>query len=375
MRSLVLIVPGSLETRTGGYGYDRRIVAGLRDSGWTVDVRELDGSFPFPTAAARADAVRVLASIAENATVLVDGLALGVLPAEIEHEAARLRIVALVHHPLAAETGIDQETAEALETSERRALAAVQSVVVTSRATAGALRRYGVGPDRVTVVEPGTDPARLARSQRSAFTAASAPPDSHPSDVTLLCVATLTPRKGHALLFRALASIRTPNWRLICAGSLDRDPETVASLRAQLRAGGLDTRVELVGDRDAAALDADYDAADLFVLPTLYEGYGMAVAEALARGLPVISTATGAIEDLVIGGAAGHESLHPAGIVVQPGDVDALAAALARVLGDADFRSRLASGAREKRGRLARWEDACAHMADVLDRASGAGHG
>jgi glycosyltransferase involved in cell wall biosynthesis len=239
-------------------------------------------------------------------------------------------------------------------------LAAVHSVVVTSRATANALRLYGVEPDRVTVIEPGTDPAPLARG--------SAAVTGDESTVSMLCVATLTPRKGHDLLFRALASIGARNWRLTCAGSLDRDPATTQRLRAQLRADGLDDRVRLVGDRDRAALDRDYDEGDLFVLPTFYEGYGMAVAEALARGLPVVSTATGAIEDLVRGSG---ENTAAAGIVVPPGDEPAFADALARVIGDAALRRRLAEGARSVRERLPRWSDACAAMERVLERAGG----
>ncbi len=76
---------------------------------------------------------------------------------------------------------------------------------------------------------------------------------------------------------------------------------TVARVRAQVGEAGLEDRVSLVGDLGEAALAEQYDRADLFVLATLYEGYGMAVAEALARGLPVVSTATGAIADLVLG--------------------------------------------------------------------------
>jgi glycosyltransferase involved in cell wall biosynthesis len=295
---------------------------------------------------------------------------------EVEREATRLKIVALVHHPLAAETGIDPALSAALETSERRALAAVRSVVVTSRTTAGALRRYGVDPDRVTVVEPGTDPAPLARgsalSSRPSAVGTLSVLSPEPFDVALLCVATLTPRKGHELLFRALASVSQRNWRLTCAGSVDRDPATVARLRSQLHADALEDRVELTGDLDTKALDARYAAADLFVLPTLYEGYGMAVAEALARGLLVISTATGAIDDLVTGGF-GRPSDCPAGIVLPPGDVNALAHALARVLDAADFRAQLAHGARIARGRLPRWNVSCEKMAAVLERTSAAG--
>ena len=320
--ALYVVVPGDLDTRTGGYEYDRRIITGLRERGWSVDVRRLDDSFPTPTSAAREQAAQVLAAIPDGSTVLVDGLALGAMPAEVEREAARLKIVALVHHPLAAETGIDPALAAALETSERRALAASRSVVVSSRATAVRLAHYGVGADRVTVVEPGTDAAPLARG--SAFSVqlsalggepsaiSHQPRESHePLDVALLCVATLTPRKGCELLLRALASIPHRNWQLTCAGSLDRDAPTVARVRALLRADGLEDRVVLAGDMDAATLAAHYNRADLFVLPTLYEGYGMAVAEALARGLPVVSTATGAIEDLVLGAASAGRGSRP----------------------------------------------------------------
>ena len=162
-RSVYVAIPGDLQARTGGYGYDRRIIAGLRGLGWAVEVRRLDDSFPMPTAAARAQAAQVLAAAPDGATVLVDGLALGAMPDEAEREAGRLRLVALVHHPLAAETGLDPALARALEISERRALAAVGAVVVTSRATAARLADYGVAANRITVVEPGTDPAPLAR--------------------------------------------------------------------------------------------------------------------------------------------------------------------------------------------------------------------
>ena len=184
MSSLVFVVPGSLEGRTGGYEYDRRIIAGLRDRGWSVAVHELDDSFPFPTPAARDHAARVLAAIRDGATTLVDGLALGALPDEIERESARLRIVALIHLPLADEIGLDRDTAARLRASERRAVAAAALVVVTGRATVAALASDGVRAERIAVVEPGADRAPLARG-------------SGRSPMRLLCVATLNPGKGH----------------------------------------------------------------------------------------------------------------------------------------------------------------------------------
>jgi len=344
MSSLVFVVPGSLEGRTGGYEYDRRIIAGLRQRGWSVVVHELDNSFPFPTPAAREHAACVFAAIRDGAIVLVDGLALGALPDEIEREAARLRIVALIHLPLAEEIGLDRDTAASLKATEQGALAAASLVVVTGRSTVATLAGYGVQADRIAVVEPGTDRAPLARGSGS-------------GPMQLLCVATPNPGKGHAILFRALATVPHRNWRLTCVGSLERHPPTVARLRARLCEDGLTDQVALIGERDAAGLNALYDMADLFVLATLHETYGMAVAEALARGLPVVSTTTGAIADLV-----GDD----AGLLVPPGDEAALAAALSQVLGDPRLYEQLAAGARRARTRLPTWDEAMGKMTAAL---------
>lgn len=345
-RRLTVLVPGDLGTRTGGYGYDRRIAAGLRERAWRVEVAPLSSTFPFPTKAALAHAAEVLAGLPDGLLVLADGLALGAMPIQAEHEARRLRLVALVHHPLAMETGLAPDAAARLEASERTAIGAARHVVVTSRGTAEALRAYGVTPARLTVVEPGTDPARLARGSGS--------PIPH-----LLCVAALVPRKGHELLAAALVALSDRLWHLTCVGSLTRDPSTAACLEALLATGGLAGRVRLTGELDEAGVGREYDRADLVVLASLHEGYGMAVAEAIARGLPVVATATGAIEDLAGEGA---------GLVGPPGDGAALTAALARVLDEPALRDRLAAGARARRDGLPSWADACDQMSVVLGR-------
>jgi len=351
--AVTLVVPGDLESRTGGYGYDREIVAGLRALGWAVDIRRLDGSFPFPTTYARAHAVAELAAVPTGRLVLADGLAFGALAAEAEREAARLRFVALVHHPLALENGLDADTARALTDSETRALAATRGVVVTSDATAALLASYRVRAEHIAVVMPGTAPAPLARGSAG---------QDPPGPVLMLCVASLVERKGYDVLISALAQLKHLSWRLTCVGSPRLQPQTAAAIVEQVRTCGLADRVTFAGEMDQTGLDAAYDAADVFVLPTRYEGYGMAVAEAVARGLPVVSTYTGGIPDLV-----GIDS----GILLEPGAVSGWAYALGLLLSpDWDLRRRLAAGARARRETLPTWNDAARAMAAALTRFS-----
>jgi glycosyltransferase involved in cell wall biosynthesis len=340
----VLVVPGRLETRTGGYIYDRRIAEGLRAAGWTVEIRELDDSFPRPTPAALEHAAATFAAIPAGAIALVDGMALGVIPEIVEREAVRLAIVAIVHLPLAAEVGLDRDRQAVLEESERRALAGVSLAVVTGAATQALLTRHRLVPRSIVVVEPGTDPAPVARGS-----------DGRP--LHLLSVASVTPGKGHDVLLSALASVPHRDWHLTCAGSLTRAAATASRVRTRVQTLNLGGRVTLAGELDEAALAGLYGAADLFVIATLRETYCMAVAEALAHGLPVVGTATGAIPELV------GES---AGLVVPPGDTEALADALARVIGDSDFRLRLTAGARRVRDRLPTWSQASETLAAAL---------
>jgi glycosyltransferase involved in cell wall biosynthesis len=219
-------------------------------------------------------------------------------------------------------------------------------VFVTSEATADALGRYDVERSRLSVIVPGTDEAPLATGSRGGA-------------VDLLCVATLTPRKGYDLLIDSLAALKSLPWKLTCVGSLTRGVDTVAALRQQISRTGLDDRVTLAGELTGGALEAVFRSADLFVLPTRHEGYGMVIAEALARGIPVVSTRTGAIPELV--GAS-------AGLLVPPDDGAAFRDALARVLRDPALRASLREGARRARDHLPRWPDSCARMSRVLEQ-------
>jgi glycosyltransferase involved in cell wall biosynthesis len=343
---VTFVVPGDLASLTGGYGYDRHIMAGLRERGWAVDVVELGDGFPCPDATVLRQAAAQIATIPDGSTVVADGLAFGALPELAAMHAARLRWVALVHHPLALESGLHDGRRQQLFEAERHALAHAGRVVVTSAATARALADYGVAAARVQVVTPGTAAAPLAAGSAGSHGA-----------LSMLCVATLIPRKGHALLIEALASLLDRDWTLHCVGSTTRDAITAGNVRAAIAGHGLGARVHLHGEVDDAALQAYYDRADVFVLPSLHEGYGMALAEALARGLPVVSSTAGAIADTVPAAA---------GLLVPPGDGLALRLALARVLDEPALRDRLAAGARAARKQLPSWEQAVDRFASVL---------
>ncbi len=345
------VYPGDLATRTGGYRYARELLGVLARRGVPVALHRLAGAFPFPGEADLAAADLALAAIPAGAIVVVDGLAYGAMPEVAGAHAARLRLVALVHHPLALETGLDPAAAAALAAAERAALASARAVIVTSPGTGRDLDGYGVPAGRRHVALPGVRRRSTGSPQRVRHDA-----------MRLLCVATVTPRKGHLELVEALAaaSRRHPGraWRLRCVGSLDRDPHCAARLRDRIATLGLAGRIELAGERDEEEVDRLYGEADAFVLASHHEGYGMVLAEAMAHGLAVVSTRAGAIP----------ETVPPeAGLLVPPGDVEALAEALGRILAEPGLRARLAAGARAAGGRLPDWDDTADRFLAALD--------
>jgi glycosyltransferase involved in cell wall biosynthesis len=356
MSAIDLVVPGNIDTPTGGYIYDREILASLRALRWRTAVHSLDASFPQPTPAALRAARATFAAIASGSLVVIDGLALPGLERVLADEQRRLRLVALVHHPVALETGLDATAARRFEDAERRSLALVRRVITTSQWTARALARYDVDVSTLRVVEPGVD-RRTMHGSTDPRGAAPAPAAPHQS-LNLLCVATLTPRKGHTLLLEALGDLRERRWHLNCAGSLLRDPAHVAAVEHQIDRLRLKSRVSLLGDLDNEALERQYERADVFVLPSYLEGYGMALAEAVSHGLPVISTTAGAIPETVPAAAS---------VLVPPGDSRALAAALASLMDDPSRRAQLAANARAARASLPTWKSAAKKFAAALD--------
>jgi glycosyltransferase involved in cell wall biosynthesis len=337
-------VPGHLDTPTGGYAYDKRIIAELERLGWQIALIDLGEEFPWPSDAARSKARARLLEAPAGWPIAVDGLALGALP-DVASELAS-PLLALVHHPLALEWGLSSDQADILRHSEHRALACAQVVVVTSPATAKIVASdYGVPMERITVVRPGNDRVPTAQGGRGG-----AP--------HLLSVGAVVPRKGFDVLVGALARLTDLEWRLTIAGDLTRDPATAERLQADIARHGLTSRVATPGAVSSQQLAALYDSADLFVLASRFEGYGMAYAEALAHGLPVIGTKAGAIPDTIP---------HDTGLLVDAGDVAGLADAVRRTIVDRRLRQEMSEAALAAARQLPTWPQSAAIFAAALE--------
>lgn len=346
MSPAVFAIPGDLQTLTGGYGYDRALLSFLPSCGVDVKYLPLPEGFPFPDAALCAQALAKLQSVPPSHLLLVDGLALGALPAQGLSE-LRAPLVALVHHPLGLESGLAPEVARKLIENERDVLAQARAVIVTSATTRDTLiSDFAVPAARITIAEPGTEPAERASG-------------SGRDEIELLSVGTITPRKGHVVLVEALSQLAHLPWHLTLVGSEMRDPSCAQALHEAIAAHGLQERIAFTGECEADALAQVYAGSDLFILPSLYEGYGMVLAEAMARGLPIITTT---------GGAAAATVPDAAALKVAPGDVEALRAALMRALSDSKLRASLSEASWQAAAKLPSWQDTANSVAQCLKR-------
>jgi glycosyltransferase involved in cell wall biosynthesis len=349
-----VVVPDGIDDParpSGGNAYDRQLCRGLASIGWSVQEHAVPGCWPRPDAASIAALAGVVQGIPDGAVVLLDGLIASTAPEVLVPQARRLRLVVLVHMPLGHRPADDR--ADDARMRERAVLSVAAAVVTTSAwSRCRLLELYPLTADRVNVAEPAVDAADLATGTATGG--------------ELLCVAAVTFDKGHDLLLDALAAAIDLSWHCVCVGSLDRDPAFVEGLRRRLLDGGLGGRVDFPGPRTGADLDRSYAAADLMVLASRAETYGMVVTEALARGLPVVAAAVGGLPEALGHGADG---VRP-GMLVAPDDPSALGAALRAWLGDAELRGRLRRAARERRESLSGWSTTASVVADVLAGAS-----
>lgn len=338
-------IPGDIETVSGGYAYDRRIISELRALGWDVELVGLGDGFPRPNAAQKESAEALLIATANDRPIVLDGLAFGALP-EIAAALHRTRpVVALIHHPLALETGLTPDISAELFSSERTALASTRKVIVTSEWTADLLAdQFDVPADRLSVVLPGVDRPTAAIRR-------------HGGVLRLLSVGTIVPRKGFDILVDAVAQLVDLPWHLTIAGDRSRDVAEAVRLDGIISRHDLGARVEVLDKVSPDHLVALYRDADLFVSASHFEGYGMAFAEAMASGLPIVGTTGGAIPRTVPSSA---------GRLVPPGNAAALADALRELIKDDGLRQRLAVGAQKEAAKLPSWSASGTKFSDLL---------
>ncbi|MGQ0574608.1 MAG: glycosyltransferase family 4 protein [Pseudonocardia sp.] len=344
-RVVHVVLPGDVDDParpSGGNVYDRRVCRGLAAAGRAVREHAVAGPWPRPGAGARRELAAVLAAVPAGETVVLDGLVACGVPDVVGPHAARLRLAVLVHLPLGDEAGLDPASAADLAAREGYTLRAAATVVATS---AWAARRIAALHGRAAhVVAPGVDPAPVAPAEAGG--------------TRLLCVGSITPTKGQDLLVEALARVADRDWTCRFVGPLTRDRAHAAAVAALVRAHQLDDRVELTGPLTGADLDAAYARADLLVLPSRRETYGMVATEALARGVPVLAAAVGGVPETL------GEAVVP-GLLVAP-EPGALAAALRRWLDDGELRRAARAAAARRRPGLPGWDRTARRLAEVL---------
>lgn len=349
MTPVAFLIPGDLSSPTGGYAYDREVLSRLARHGIAGRHVTLPAGYPFPTDGELARTESAVAACGDSDALLIDGLAYGAFPAALLASLPR-PVVALVHHPLGHEVGLEPQVARRLIASEAAALAVARHVIVTSPATARLLvSDLAVPETRITVALPGT-----ARAARAIGSPAGASPH-------LIAVGAVSRRKAYDVMVRALAGLTDRSWRATIAGDDNRQPDVAAEVRALITTSGLGDRVRMTGGLTEVDLDRLYAGADIFLMPSLFEGYGMVLAEAMARGLPIVCTT---------GGAAAETVPDAAALKVRPGDIAGFASAVRALIDEQETRRRLAEASWAAGQRLPDWDETTARIAAVIKEAA-----
>lgn len=329
---------------SGGNTYNNELITALRAGGDTLEVHRVPGRWPAPRSADREVAARALRG---SAVSIVDGIVASGAPEIIEQAAgAGRRVVILAHMAAADERGLPGAERVRREEREGRAFRAASAVVATSGTAARDLARRHRLPE-VHVALPGMRPM---------------PPAGGSTPLRILAVGALTPTKDHHTLLGALSRLPDAEWSARIVGPDDVDPPLTRELTAAIHRMGWTGRVQLTGPLTGEALEAQWHAADLLVLPSRHETYGLVVLEALAHGIPAVVTDTGAAEALAVGGP---ERPLP-GAVTPVGDPSALADRLREWAGTERLRTTWRHRAREVRAALPSWEQTAASLRALI---------
>jgi glycosyltransferase involved in cell wall biosynthesis len=351
------LVPANVLHNSGGNVYNAKLAHGLRGLGVKVEMLAVDGSWPDSTAKERRRVGSLMGAWEPQAEVspcrvtIVDGLAACGVPDEIEYAAsAGQRVFVLLHMPSLSHAD-----------GEKRALRAAAGVICTSSWAAEAVKeRYGITSSRVAL--PGTDPAPVA--------AGSDPPH-------IVAVAALLPNKDQLLTVAALAGLQDLAWTASLVGADDADPGYGELVRTAVTSQGMEQRVRLTGQLEGQELETEWHRADLSLLVSRAETFGLVVTESLAHGIPVIvREGTGAVEAL---GLAAEPNVLPGntadalpGTAIElpgpdSGHPAVLATTIRRWLSESQLRSSWREAALAARNRLPGWDSTARNVVEYLE--------
>ena len=331
---LTYLISKDYARATGGWIYNERLLTELARLGVRITRVDLPAGFPDPSPAALAEALAIVSERPAGELLLADQVCLAPLGAWLLGAAGKPRVAMIMHHPQILEGSRPPDIAARLDADERVALKAADCVIATSQLTGRQmLADYAVPDETLVVAEPGTDVFPASRRSRIAA-------------LQLLSIGSIIPRKRHDLLVGALGRLTDLDWHLTIVGDLKREPAHVAALRQLIADVGLADRVALFGEQSGPQLATLWMCTDVYLAASSHEGFGMAVAEAVARQIPVVSTYSGAVGDWLS---------REAGVIVEPDTVEAFAHALRPVLADPKLRAQMRAGAAAARASLPTW--------------------
>lgn len=342
---ILFIIPGDINLPTGGYRYDKQIIEAWKNSGFDVTLISIIGSYPFPSDEDQKLALEEISNFPKADIAVVDGLLGGTSPKFMEAVSQKMPTVALIHHPLCLENGLDKQTAQKLKALEHQGLEFTSSLITTSPTTSKTVSGlFGYAINKIHTVLPGVERGNISTGSQTEC-------------INLLCVGSIIERKGHKVLLQALSELKALNWKLDCIGSTNFDPKLYDKLKNIIAEEGLSKKVIFHGAVDEAVIQKAYESADVFVLPSLFEGYGMAYAEAIVRGIPVIGTTAGAIPETVPDAC---------GILVEPENVKELAQALEQLITNTKLREQYKKKTLKAEPSFPTWESSANQFIEIL---------
>jgi glycosyltransferase involved in cell wall biosynthesis len=337
------LITGDIQSLTGGYLYNMHMINGLRGKGHLVNVFGTDWQWK------DSDSLEYicrhhLKKLPHGSCVIVDSLILASLHHIVQEFGDRLKFLGLIHLPASYNvlSGVHGKLAD----EELTAINDMRQVIVTGQFTFDLLCNVGLNPARICLVEPGTD--HFPRKKRY-----------KPVPSELLCIANYSALKAQDVLIRALCRLTAWNWSLHLYGDTNRDKKYTEALRSLIRQLKMEHRIIVHGIVERHEISTVFLNADLFLMPSLFESYGMAITESLAHGIPVVTTSAGNIPYTLPAGM---------GLLTEPGNEEQLADTIRSIFYDPVKYDALCKAASQYFKQVRSWEQAVSDFETILQK-------